>query len=368
MKKLLSILLVAAMTLSMAACGSKTNDNSSAPSETGSSSEESVSESIPDSMPVSADYNVGMVTDVGGVNDQSFNQSAWEGLQKAERELGVAPMYIESKQEADYGPNLDMLVESNNQLIFGIGFMMADALTDAANKNPDVIYCHVDSEITDIPSNMIAVRFRAQEPSFLAGYVAAKSTKTGKIGFVGGIKGAIIDQFEYGYRAGAAYAAKELGKEITVDVQYADSFGDAAKGKSIALKQYSDGCDIVFHAAGGAGVGVIEAAKEQNKMAIGVDRDQNYLAPDNVLTSVVKDVGTAMFHVVNAAKEGTLKTGEDLSYGIKEGCLGLAPTSDKNVDAEVLNSAKEIEGKIASGEIVPPMNEETFNDYIKGIN
>ena len=364
MKKLLSILLAGAMTLSMSACGADTAETSSGASEAISKAEVASSNKAltPD------DFKVAMVTDIGGVNDHSFNQSAWEGLQKAQDELGVVAQYIESRQESEYELNLKMLSESDNKLIFGIGYMMADALIEAAKNNTDVIYCHVDSEIADIPSNVVAVRFRAQEPSFLAGYIAGKTTKTDKVGFVGGIKGNIIEQFEYGYRAGVAYAAKELGKEITVDVKYADSFDDAKKGKEIALKQYDDGCDIVFHAAGGLGIGVIEAAKEQNKWVIGVDRDQNYLAPDNVLTSVVKDVGAAMYHVVNAAQEGTLKTGEDISYGIKEGCLGLALSSERNVEAEILYAAKEIEGKIAGGEIVPPLNEETFSDYIESLN
>lgn len=371
MKKFLSAILAAALTLSFAACG---NSASTSSSSTGSSSELSSSSEVTSSSEGSSsteapvnELSVAMVTDVGGVNDQSFNQSAWEGLQKAQTELGVKSSYVESKQETDYSSNLDMLVDGGNQLIFGIGYKLADSLVDAASKNADVQYCHIDSELTEIPSNVVAVRFNAQEPSFLAGCVAAKMTKTNKVAFVGGMKSQVIDQFEFGFRAGVAYTAKELGKEITVDVQYADSFSDSAKGKSIALKQYADGADVIFHAAGGVGNGVIEAAKEQNKWVIGVDRDQNYLAPDNVLTSVLKDVGQAMYNIVKDTQAGENYGGKEIKYGIKDGCLGLAPSSDKNVPAEILTTTKDVEAKIVDGTIVVPATEEAFNEYVKSL-
>ena len=182
--------------------------------------------------------------------------------------------------------------------------------------------------------------------------------------FVGGVKGEVIDQFEFGYRAGVAYAAKELGKEIEVMVQYANSFGDEGLGKSIAKKMYTDGADIVFHAAGGVGNGVIEAAKEDGKYAIGVDRDQNYLAPDNVITSVMKLVGQAMYNVSLEIQNGNDIGGQTLAYGIKEGCAGIAPTSDKLVPAEILVATAKLEKKIVSEEIIPPANEESFTAYV----
>ena len=357
MKKLLAILMASAMVLSVAGCGGNGGNSSS-----GSSSENTSSGGEEKA------YSVAMVTDVGGVNDQSFNQSAWEGLQTARDEMGIEVKYIESKQEAEYGPNLEILSDEGHDLIWGVGFMLQSAVLDAATKNPDKMYALIDSDFgADAPKNTIGVLFRAQEPSFLVGYIAGKMTETGKVGFVGGVSSETIDQFEYGYRAGVAYAANELGKEITVDVQYANSFGDAGLGKSIAQKMYAEGCDIVFHAAGNVGTGVIEAAKENNKWVIGVDQDQSHLAPDNVLTSAMKTVGKAMNLVIKDLKDGKDLGGQTLVFGIKEGCAGVAPTSDKNVPEDVLTATKALEEKIISEEIVPPYNEETFNEFVSSL-
>lgn len=371
MKRLLTIALAASMMLAVAGCNSSAPSSSSTASgaaPSGSSSAASSDASAP-ATPTGEPFNVAMITDVGGVNDQSFNQSAWEGLQKAKTESGMEVKYLESKQEADYGPNLETLAEEDVDLIWGIGFMLADALKDAATKNPDKLYAIVDSNYgADAPKNTIGVMFQAQEPSFLVGYVAGKMTKTDKVGFVGGIKSAEIDRFEYGFRSGVAYAAKELGKEIPVDIQYAESFGDAAKGKGIATKMYNDGIDIIFHAAGNVGTGVIEAAVENKKFVIGVDRDQNYLAPDNVLTSAMKLVGEAVSIVSKDVQAGKDLGGQTLTFGIKEGCAGLAPTSDKNVPADVLEAAKALEAKIVDGSLVPAYDEASltaFNETLK---
>ena len=357
MKKLLAILMASAMVLTVVGCGGGGN----------SSSTGSESTSTPEGGE-EVKFSSAMVTDVGGVNDQSFNQSAWEGLQTAQKDMGIEVKYIESKQEAEYGPNLEILADEGHDLIWGVGFMLQSAVMDAAAKNPDTMYALVDSDFgADAPKNTIGVLFRAQEPSFLVGYIAGKVTETGKVGFVGGVKGEVIDQFEYGFRAGVAYAAKELGKEITVDVQYANSFGDSGLGKSIAQKMYAEGCDIVFHAAGNVGVGVIEAAKENDKWVIGVDQDQNHLAPDNVLTSAMKMVGKAMNIVIQDMIDGKDLGGQTLVFGIKEGCAGIAPTSEKNVPEDVLADTIVLEEKIVSEEIVPPYSEDTFNAFIESL-
>lgn len=357
MKKILALSMAAMMVLAVAGC-SNTTPSSSTP-ETSTPAESTA--------PVATEFKVAMVTDTGGINDQSFNQSAWEGLSKLQSDLGFKASYVESKQEADYTGNLDKLIDAENDLIWGVGFMMADAVLNAAKTNPTSNFAIVDNAYEETPANLTGVVFRAQEPSFLVGYIAGKMTKTDKVGFVGGVKGEVIDQFEYGYRAGVAYAAKELGKEIEVMVQYANSFGDEGLGKSIAKKMYTDGADIVFHAAGGVGNGVIEAAKEEGKYVIGVDRDQNYLAPDNVITSAMKLVGQAMYNVSLEAQSGNEIGGKTLAYGIKEGCAGIAPTSDKLVPAEILAATTELEKKIVSDEIVPPANEESFNAYVESL-
>ena len=291
-----------------------------------------------------------MVTDTGGVNDQSFNQSSWEGLQNFEKNnTGAKVSYLESKQESDYATNLDKAVDGGNKLVWGIGFAMSDAILNSAKANPDVSYAIVDNAYgDDTPSNVTGVMFRAQEPSFLVGYIAGKTTKTNKVGFVGGITSGIHRSIPIWISSWCTYAAKELGKDISVDVQYAESFSDASKGKAIAEKMFSSGCDIVFHAAGGAGVGVIEAAKEGNKLAIGVDRDQAYLAPDNVLTSALKLASVAVENVSKEAMNGTKIGGKTYTYGLKENAVGI-PTENKNMDPEVYKAAMAIEDKIKDG-------------------
>lgn len=307
----------------------------------------------------SAELSIAMITDVGGVNDQSFNQSAWEGLQRAEKELDVKVAYIESKQDADYGPNLETLLDAGTDLIWGIGFKMADVVLGAAKQNPDQKYAIIDFAWDETPKNLVGVVFKAEQASFLVGYIAGKMTKTGKVGFVGGMSFPVIWGFEYGYRAGVMQA----NKNVEVLGQYAESFTDAAKGKSIANSMYQQGADIVFHAAGGAGDGVIEAAREQGKWAIGVDRDQNYLAPDNVLTSAMKRVDNAIFNVAKDLVEGKWQGGSTISYGLAEGGVDIAPTTSKHVDAALLADVEALKARIIAGEIVVPFSKETFATF-----
>lgn len=224
----------------------------------------------------------------------------------------------------------------------------------------------MDNSYEDTPDNVTGVIFKAEEPSFLVGYIAGKSTTTDHVGFVGGIENAVIRQFMYGYEAGVLYAAKEMGKEIQIDVQYAESFSDAAKGKAIASKMFSEGCDIVYQAAGGSGTGVIEAAKEADRFAIGVDRDQSYLAPENVLTSALKKVGKAMSIVSEKVMNGEDFGGQTLSFGMAEECVGI-PEENPNLDQAVYEDAMKIAELIKSGEIVPPATEEEYTAFLDGL-
>ena len=316
------------------------------------------------SMAVS-DYKISMITDTGGVSDQSFNQGSWEGLKQLEKDKGWKVNYLESKQESDYASNLDKAVDDEANLIWGIGFAMADAVADVAAKNKDVQFAIIDNAYDNPAENLTGVTFRAQEPSFMVGYIAARTTKTNKVGFVGGISGVVIDQFDYGYKAGIAYANKENGTNVEVLTQYADSFSDSAKGKAIASKMFSDGCDVVFHAAGGVGAGVIEAAKEANKFAIGVDRDQAYLAPENVLTSALKKVDKAIIEV-STEIQGGAKGGRNIELGAAEGCVGI-PEDHPHVDDAVYKAALEFEDKFKDGSIVAPMNKEKYDEYVAAL-
>jgi basic membrane protein A len=350
MKKVIALVMSTAIIMgTMVGCASSKSTT------TGTSGEQKATKS----------YNVAMVTDTGGVSDQSFNQSSWEGLQALSKKTGAKISYVESKQETDYNTNLDKLADAENKLIWGVGFALSDAILNAAKANKDVNYAIVDNSYGDkTPENVTGVTFRAEEPSFMVGYIAAKTTKTGRVGFIGGIKSPVIDQFQYGYQAGVLYAAKELGKTINVDVQYAESFSDASKGKAIANKMFSAGCDIVFHAAGGTGVGLIDAAKEAGKFAIGVDRDQAYLAPDNVLTSALKLVNVAVEKVSEEAMNGSKIGGKTYTYGLKDGAVGI-PKENKNVKQEVYEAAIKLQDKIKDGSIVVPFDEKGFKEFNK---
>jgi basic membrane protein A len=310
--------------------------------------------------PAAASYAVGMVTDVGGINDQSFNQSAWEGLQKAGTDLTIKVSYKESKQDADYAPNLETMLDAKNNLIWGIGYMMADAVKAAATKNPKQMYAIIDQDYgKDTPVNVVGVTFKAEQSSFLVGYIAGKMTKTGKVGFVGGMTGPLIAAFQFGYEAGV----KQANPKVKIMSQYAESFSDAAKGKAIATQMYQSGCDIVYHAAGGVGNGVIEAAKEKNKYAIGVDRDQNYLAPDNVITSAMKRVDNGVYNVVKQLKDGTLKGGTTITYGLAEGGVDIAPTSNKLVPQAILDEVAKLKQAVIDGKVTVPVDEAGYKAY-----
>lgn len=312
--------------------------------------------------PAKSALKMAMVTDVGGVNDQSFNESAWNGHKKAEAELGFEVSYAESRQDSDYEPNLVSLLDAGNDLIWGIGFMMGDVIKESADFNPDQKYGIVDFSYGDeTPENVVGVMFKAEEASFLVGYIAGKMTETNKVGFVGGMTSDIIDGFQYGYMAGVKHA----NPDAEVLVQYADSFNDAAIGKSIAIQMYQQGADIVFHAAGGTGNGVIEAAREQDKYAIGVDMDQNHLAPDHVITSAMKYVDNAIFDIARQLSEGNFPGGQTVSYGLEDGGVGIAPTSDKHVPAEILKEVEEVEKDIIAGKVFVPKNEAEYSEHYK---
>ncbi|MBS4536606.1 BMP family ABC transporter substrate-binding protein [Clostridium sp. D2Q-14] len=348
LKKCLALLLVLVLAFSVVACSTPDTDNDTDDngSDAGNDNEETMS--------------MAMVTDTGGISDQSFNQSAWEGHQKVEKEIGFDTSYKESSKDSDYAPNLEELLDQGNDLIWGIGYKMAEDIKEAAEMNVDQNYAIIDFDYEDeTPDNVVGVLFRDEQSSFLVGYIAGKMTETNKVGFVGGQAGAVIDRFDYGFHAGVQYA----NSDVEILRQYAESFTDAAKGKSIANSMYQDGVDVVFHAAGGVGDGVIEAAKEQDKWVIGVDRDQNDLAPDNVLTSAMKRIDSAVYNMAKELQNGEFPGGETIYYGLEDGGVGIAPTSDKHVPEDILAEVEDIKQMIIDGEIEVPFNEETYEEW-----
>jgi basic membrane protein A len=305
-----------------------------------------------------ADLKVGLVFDVGGRGDKSFNDSAYRGLERARDELGISFEYIEPGEGADRESALRLLASGEAGLIFGIGFLFTDDITAIARDFPDKKFACVDYSVTpgqEIPKNLLALKFREEEASFLVGAIAALESETGKIGFVGGMKIPLIKKFEAGYVAGA----KHVKPEIEVFVAYAgvtaNAFKNPSKGKELALSQFSKGADIIFHASGSTGLGVFEAARERGTFAIGVDSDQYDEAPGHVLTSMIKDVDVAVFKAINSVLDGTFEGGVR-TLGLAEG--GVSFVYDDNnrmlIDDETLEQVQRLKEKIISGEIVVP--------------
>lgn len=306
-------------------------------------------------------FSVAMVTDVGGVDDKSFNQSAWEGLQKFGSDNGLEKGkggfdYLQSKSDADYSTNLNTLARQDFDLVFGIGFMMQGAVEEIAQQQKDAHFAIVDSEV-DQP-NVASILFKEQEASFLAGVAAAMTTKSNKIGFIGGVEGAVIERFEAGFVAGV----KAANPSANVDIQYAGAFDKAELGQSISSKMYASGADVVFHAAGGTGVGLFKEANDLKKKdpsreiwAIGVDSDQANMGPDVVLTSALKRVDNAVYDLSQKAKDGNFPGGEVALYGLAEDGVGLAPINDKAPKkADIDTAVKDWIEKIKSGSVKVP--------------
>lgn len=305
-----------------------------------------------------------MVTDVGGLGDQSFNDSANRGLERAADEFGVEPEVLESNAPADYQNNLTQLADNGFTPVYAIGFLMTDALTEIAPQYPDTNFGIVDSVVE--ADNVASLVFREQEGSYLAGVVAGLMTQEATeytnpddkvVGFIGGQESDLIAKFEAGYEAGV----QSVCPDCEVLTQYAgstpDAFNDPARGKEIALQQINQGADIIYHASGATGAGLFEAAGEQNIFAIGVDSDQAQLNPDApILTSVVKRVDTAVFETIEAARNGEFPGGEVREFGLEDNGIGLAPFGRFGdvVPQEVKDQVDQARQSIIDGETEVP--------------
>lgn len=308
-------------------------------------------------------YKIGMISDTGGVNDESFNQSTWEGLQQAQEKYGkdkVQVKYVESSQEADYTPNIETFVEEDLDLIIGVGYKMAGAIEEASKNYPDVQFAIIDHSYEKQPENVTSLIYEDNTAAYLAGLVAAKKTETNKVAFIGGIKSATLDKFEYGFRAGV----KAANPNCELTVRYLNSFSDSALAKSVANQMHKDGVDVIYTAAGAAGTGAIEAAKENNKMAIGVDVDQSPLAPDNIISSTMKNVNVSIVNLVGEILEDNYQGGQVIVNTLASGGVGLSDTTKDHVSKDILDYVDEQAGKIKSGEIVVPENEKQYNEIV----
>lgn len=308
---------------------------------------------MPQMVAADDEFKIGLITDVGGVNDGSFNQSAWEGLEKAGEELGVEVNYLESATDADYQPNMETFVDEDYDLIISVGYMLADATREAAEANPDTKFAIIDDSSIDLP-NVTSLMFKAEQASYLVGYVAGLTTKTNNIGFVVGMTNETMNQFGYGYCAGAI----DANPDITVQQFNANSFADSATGKTMANTAITNGADIVFQAAGATGLGVIEACQEAGVYAIGVDSDQSSIAPKTVLTSAMKRVDNAVYDAVQELIDDKLEGGVQ-TFDLAAGGVDIAPSQDLISD-DVIKAVDEVKEKIISGDVVIPDNKDDF--------
>lgn len=366
--KLKSLLALSASALLFAACegqdaGDETEQPDTGEEATGNGEEETVQIEEPQLDPADADieegFSIGMITDEGGVDDRSFNQSAWEGMNEWAQvnDLGDDRVqYYQSDDASDFIPNLQTALANDHDIIYGIGFLLLEAIEDVASDNPDQYFGIVD-DISEL-DNVVSITFADHEAAFLAGVAAAHTTETDHVGFIGGIEGPVIDRFQTGFEAGVAH----VDENIQVDVEYAGSFDDASAGQQIASTMYSAGADIVYHAAGAVGNGVftearnrLEDGSETDLWVIGVDRDQheegNWAEGNFTLTSTLKEVGMSIGLATNETLESGFPGGENIAYGLEDEGVGI---SAGNLTEDVLAEVEEAREGINNGEIEVP--------------
>ena len=296
---------------------------------------------------------VGLVTDVGGLNDRSFNALANLGLKQAQDELGIEGRVLVSRSIQDYVPNLSALAKQEYDLVIAVGFLMADAVAVVAPRFPDTNFAIVDfsqSDLKGAPDNVRGLLFKEQEAGYVVGYLAGlmnaqESGMRQLISSVGGLKIPPVDHYIAGFQAGA----KQANPAITTINGYSQDFVDQAKCKEVALDQIAQGSDIVFQVAGGCGLGALDAAREKNLWGIGVDADQAYLG-DHILTSAVKKVDAAVIQTIQSVQDGSFQGGGDTIYDIASGGVGIGKISDR-VPAEIVTRVKQVQADVAAGRV-----------------
>lgn len=349
--RFLLLALLAAFALAVAGCGSDDDDD-----EAGGAGETTATETTGETETegeTGPAIRVGLVTDIGGLDDRSFNFLANEGLTRAEEELGVEGRVVISRSNADYVPNLSSLAQQDYDLVIGVGFLMAEAIETVANRFPDVNFGIIDfsqAAMESTPTNVRGLLFKEQEAGYLVGYlsglyVAEAGGASPTISSVGGQKIPPVDRYIAGYQAGAEAA----NPGIATLNGYSQDFVDQAKCKEIALNQISRGSSVVFQVAGQCGLGALNAAEEQNVGGIGVDADQGFLG-EHVLTSALKKVDVAVFQTVQEVQDGSFSGGADTVFDVASGGVGLGEVSSR-VSADIIAQVNEVQEQIASGEL-----------------
>ena len=335
--RLLLLALIAALALGIAACGDDDDDDGGGGD---GAAQEQEAKSI----------KAGLVTDIGGLNDRSFNFLANKGLEDAEKELSVEGRVLISESNGDYVPNLTTLAQQQHDIIISVGFLMGDATNTVAAKLPDAKFAIVDfsaAALKDKPKNVEGLLFKEQEAGYLAGYLAglwAKDNKAEAVSTVGGQKIPPVDHYIAGFQAGA----KKAFPGVKTLNGYSQDFVDQAKCKEIALNQIAQGSKVVFQVAGQCGLGALDAAKAEGVQGIGVDADQGYLG-EHIMTSALKKVDVAVFNAIKRAQEGSTKGGSDVIASVENGGVGIGkigPAGEKYAD-----QIQELQDQIASGEI-----------------
>ncbi len=297
------------------------------------------------------ELKVGLITDLGQLDDNGFNELAYTGLKRAQAELNVQGRVVESASAADYIPNMSALARQGYDLVIGVGFAQGDAIGKVAQQFPDTKFAIIDVDhafVPGKPANVEGLLFREQEVGYLVGYLAALQAKRdggNEISAVGGFKEPPVDRFLAGYQAGA----KKAVPAIDVRWSYSQDWDDLSKCKELALNQIADGSKVIFQVAGGCGLGALNAAKERGVWGIGVDADQSFLGP-HILTSAQKGVDSAVFLTIESIKDGTWQGGGNATFGLKEDGVGLGTPSPK-ASKEDLAKVDEIKTQIADGEI-----------------
>jgi basic membrane protein A len=294
---------------------------------------------------------IGMVTDIGGLDDRSFNQSAYEGLKRAESELGAEIRAITSKSNADYVPNLSTLARQQFDLVIAVGFLMGEATEKVAKSFPDTNFAIIDfpqAIMKSKPKNVSGLLFKEAEAGYLVGFMAGLYVKDAGgdqvISAVGGQQVPAVDAYIAGYQKGAT----DANSKVKVLYGYSQDFVDQAKCKELALNQIAEGSQVVFQVAGGCGLGALDAAKEKGMQGIGVDADQGYLG-DHIMTSALKKVDEAAFTAAQEVQEGAFQPGADKVFDVKSGGVGYGETNSEG--AKYTDQVDEVVAQIESGEI-----------------
>jgi basic membrane protein A len=359
----LSLILVMALTL-LVGCGQKP--------ETPSEPETPV-EQGPEEEPAKK-VKVGLVYDVGGRGDLSFNDSAYEGLKRAEKDFDLDIIDQEpSGGGEDREQLLRLLAEDGYDVIIGVGFMFTDHIAKVAEEFPEIKFGLIDGAVDGIDesSNISCLLFKEHEGSFLAGAAAALKSETGKVGFVGGMKSPLIERFEFGYLAGAKFINPDIETYSDYVGTTGEAFNDPVKGKELTLKQIKAGADVVYHASGASGIGVIEAAASEKKLAIGVDSDQSLTATDDqkpyILTSMIKRVDISVYETIKDFVEGKFQGGYRV-FGLEDDGVGYASNEfNKDMISDIQPKLEELKAKIAKGEIQAPADKAEYDEFVKGL-